>query len=121
MEIYIEKKRERRIRDFRRMVERAGEVTRRWFDEPSPGNTNPPLETWEDVFRARRHAARRIAIHLKYCSKGAHGCANYRRYWGDRTLQEFRQGLAAIEQLIEQERLDDAPGQRQIRRRRPWV
>lgn len=121
MESYIEKKRERRIRDFRRMVDRAGEVTRRWFRKPSPGNACPPLETWEDVFRARRHAARRTANHLKSCSKGAHGCANGRRYWGDRTLQEYRQGLAAIEQLIEQERLDDAPGQRQIRRRRPWV
>lgn len=121
MEIYIEKKRECRIRDFRRMVDRAGEVTRRWFREPSPGNAYLPLETWEDVFRARRDAARRSANHLKFCSKGAHGCANGRRYWGDRTLQEYRLELAAIEQLIEQERLDDAPGQRKVRRRRPWV
>ena len=90
VELYIEKKRERRIRDFLRMVDRAYEVNRRWFRAPGPRNCIPPLDTWEDVFRARRDAARRTANHLKYCSRGAHGCANGRRFWGDRTLQEYR-------------------------------
>ncbi|MBK7670574.1 MAG: hypothetical protein IPJ24_04140 [bacterium] len=121
MEIYIEKKRERRIRDFLRMVVRAYEVNRRWFPAPSSRNCYPPLDTWEDVFRARHVAARRTANHLKVCSKGAHGCGNGRRHWGGRTLQEYRLALAAVEQLIEQQRLDDAPGPRRVRRRGYWV
>ena len=121
VEIYIEKKRERRIRDFLRMVDRAYEVNRRWFPAPSSRNCYPPLDTWEDVFRARHAAARRTANHLKYCSKGAHGCGTGRRHWGDRTLQEYRLALAAVEQLTEQQRLDDAPGPRRARRRGYWV
>ncbi|MBK7670569.1 MAG: hypothetical protein IPJ24_04115 [bacterium] len=122
MERYIEKKRERRIRDFRRMVARAYDVFKLSFEVPSPGSrTIPPVDTWEDVFVARRRAARRWAEHLKHCSRGAHGCGNHRRYWGDRTLQEKRHALAAVEQLIEEGRLDDGPGVRKVGRRRPWV
>ena len=113
MERYIEKKRERRVRDFRRMVARAYDVFKLSFEVPSPvRRTTPRVDTWEDVFCARRGAARRSAEHMTRCSKGAHGCGNPRRHWGDRTLQEKRHVLAAVEQLIEEKLLDDAPGQR---------
>jgi len=119
-ERYAEKKRERRIRDSRRMVARAYAVVGRWWWPPQPGRGGASCESWEDVFRLRRRAARRLADHLKFCSK-AHGCGNGRRHYGDRTWQECRKSLDAIEQLVEEGFLEDAPGQRQVRRRKPWV
>ena len=101
MERYVEKKRERRIRDFRRMIAKARLITSR--------HGFPP----DDVIAHKR------ANNLKSCSCSL-GCGNGRRHWGDRTVQECRQSLAAIEQLIEVGRIDDGPGQRDVMRR-SWV
>jgi hypothetical protein len=120
VERYVEKKRERRIRNSLRMIRRAYRIVgTRWWPRPQDGYVNSP-QTWEEVFPVRRSAARKLADNLKSCSCRC-GCGNGRRHWGDQTLQEYRQSLAAIEQFIEAEFLDDSPGQRQIRRRRPWV
>ena len=119
MERYVEKKRERRIRDFERMVARAYVVACRTWISPEQTIGNSP-RTWGDVRERRRFAARRLANNLKRCSC-PWGCGNGRRTWGSRTLQEYRRSLEAIEQLIELRFLDDCDGQRDIRRREPWV
>ena len=119
MERYAEKKRERRIRNSLRMIERAYWIMGLWWSRPQDGYVNSP-QTWEEVFSVRRSAARKHADNLKSCSCRC-GCGNGRRHWGDQTVQECRKSLAAIEQFVEAGFLDDSPGQRQIRRRRPWV
>ena len=119
MERYVEKKHERRIRDYRRMVFRAYRVWKRWWARPQEPFSNSP-QTWDALFDIRWRNSRKYANHLKFCSC-SRGCGNGRRLWGDRTLQECRESLNAIDQLIYLGYLDDSPGQRQVRRRRPWV
>ena len=119
MERYVEKKRERRIRDFQRMLARAYLVVdKRWLDLSPAGPQGPGQRA--GALARRRATARKLANNLKRCSC-ALGCGNGRRLWGDRTLQECRRSLEAIEQLIELRFLDDCDGQRNVRRRGPWV
>ena len=119
MERYVEKKRERRIRDFRRMVARAYVVAGRLWTAPRTQVYGNPL-TWNEVSERRRRDARRLANNLRHCPC-CRRSGNGRRLWGDRSLQECRQALAAIEQFIELRFLDDCEGQRNVRRRGPWI
>ena len=119
MERYVEKRRERRIRDFERMVARAYVVAGIWLIGPCHGQATG-ASTWSEVLDRRRATARRLANNLRRCSC-PWGCGNGRRTWGARTLQEYRRSLEAIEQLIELRFLDDCDGQRNVRRRGPWI
>lgn len=56
MERYVEKKRERRRRDFRRVVERSVARMRLDFKGPERLAYRNPHATWDDVFQARRQA-----------------------------------------------------------------
>jgi hypothetical protein len=119
MESYVEKRRERRIRDFERMVARAYIVATKTLTCLHQTSSNRP-ESRDELLERRRAAARRLANNLKRCSC-SWGCGNGRRTWGGRTLQEYRRSLEAIEQMIELRFLDDCGGQRNVRRRGPWV
>ena len=96
MEYYEEKKRERRIRDYRRMFRRAERASRilHGLFEPDSHAVSFPGD-WDELFAARRYVAQRWANNLKRCSCSL-GCGNGRRLRGDRTLQEYRCGLAAV-------------------------
>lgn len=120
MERYEEKKRERRRRDFCRMVKRA--VARMQLRYRRPGDLGPRgvCRTWDEIFRARHRDGRRSAENPKLCSCHWLGCGNTRATWGDRTLREYRQALAATEQLIETSLRDDDPGRRRLKRRGLW-
>ena len=61
MEHFVEKKRERRIRDFRRMVARGYRIAKRFWTSPAPHNPHFEPPTWADVYRRRRHHARKYA------------------------------------------------------------
>lgn len=114
MDSYVEKKRERRIRDYYRMVFRAYRVTKTWWPCPNYSQTNGPL-TWDEVHRYRWRDAKRNANNLKRCSCSL-GCGNSRRHWGVKSRQEYRKSLDEIEQLIDLGLLDDSPGKRDVRR-----
>lgn len=120
MELYEEKKRERRRRDFRRMVKRAVARMRLHYRRPGDAGPHGVCGTWEEVFRARSLDGRRRAENPKLCSCHWLGCGNTRATWGDRTLCEYRQALAATEQLIDACLRDDDPGRRRLKRRGPW-
>lgn len=113
MDRYLEKKRERRIRDFQRMVQRAYLVISLWRPEPNQDSCWCP-RTWDELIKSRRRQARRFADNLRVCSCFA--CGNPRRHWG-RTYKEIRQFVAANEQLIDEGFVDDSPGQRDGRRK----
>ena len=118
MELYEEKKRERRRRDFRRVVERSVARMRREISRPEDLAYLDPCATWDDVHRTRRRLGRYRAEHARQCSCSWYG--NTRRIYGDRTFREYRQALAAMEQSIESRLRDDEPGRRRLKWRGPW-
>ncbi len=109
MDNYVEKKRERRIRDYYRMVFRAYRVASTWWAGPDIS------QTWDEVDRYRWRYAKRSANNLKRCSCSL-GCGNSRRQWGEKSRQEYRMSLEENEQLIDLGLLDDSPGKRDVRR-----
>ncbi|MBK7771999.1 MAG: hypothetical protein IPI48_16155 [bacterium] len=120
MERYEEKKRERRRRDFRRVVQRAVARMRRQFGRPGDVGPSGACRTWDDVFRARCLEGRRRA-EIPSCARVIGSAAgNTRATWGDRTRREYRQALAAMEQLIESRVRDEEPGRRRLKLRGPW-
>lgn len=119
MERYEEKKRDRRRRDFRRVVQRAVARMRRYYRRPGDAGPRGVCSTWDEIFCARRLDGRRRAENPKLCSCHWLGCGNTRATWGDRTLREYCQALAAMEQLIETSLRDDDPARR-LKRRGPW-
>lgn len=116
MDVYIETKRDRRIRDFRRMVRHAYRVIwiHRWLDGPDQPYMIDPPQTWSEVFGHRWRLARFGANNLK--ERSCTMCGNPRRHYGDRTRQEMKRYLADIEQFIEEGYLDDSVVQRRPKR-----
>ena len=75
--MYIERKRERRIRDKQRMKAKARKI-------------GLNSAAYSDPDRAAKHAD-----YLAICS--CTYCGNPRRYWGSRTLQELKADLTCSE------------------------
>lgn len=116
VEKYREKKRERRIRDRLRMIEKAKRYAARYIywepDNPLIERNrylgwmdidrlhHPKMDTWEEVFLARETWARTHYDNIVVCS--AECCGNSRRHHKSMTVQEAREEENSRQQYEEE-------------------